>query len=69
LPAKLAKSVAGVAMIECVSCPVALRQAARVTRVSPPSVEKRSMITLVSLTKPGRLSAEIAMLPRNDCWL
>jgi len=57
---KVAKSVAGVAMIECVSWPVALRHAARLIRVSPPSVEKRSMTTLVSLTKPGRLSAEIA---------
>jgi len=27
------------------------------------------MTTFVSLTKPGRLSAEIAMLPRNECWL
>ena len=48
---------------------VALRHVARVTRVSPPSAEKRSMTTLVSLTKPGKLSAEIAMLPRNECWL
>ncbi|PYM76866.1 MAG: hypothetical protein DME03_07800 [Candidatus Rokuibacteriota bacterium] len=57
------------AMIELWSWPVAARHAARPMRVSPPSTENRSITALVSLTKPDRLSAEIATLPRNDCWL
>src|SRR5688572_20557283 len=35
----------------------------------PPSVVNRSITTLLLLTKPGRLSSEIEMLPRKGCWL
>ena len=62
----LTKSWEAVAMIEFRSWPVADRQLASPILVLPPSLEKRSIMTLKSLLKFARLSVETETLPRNE---